>query len=157
MKGCIIRKAAENDALFLADRLTAMIQFMEASGGHPVESADHVRALFQMRLDETLVQDNMLYLVAEVNGHTVGVLEAANLQISWVFQPLELLHIHGVFVDEGYRRRGIARQLIEQAMAWGRERGCTMARLNVLAGNPAQRLYHDMGFTEFQYEMTRQL
>ena len=152
-----IRTANESDKPLLVEGLVAMVQAMAANGGHPVTSPDSLRQTYQARLDETFARDNMLYLVADDDGKIVGVLEASHFQLSGVFVQRDLLHIHAVHVNEAHRRRGIARRLIEEAMAWGRGRGCTMVELNVLVNNPAQHLYRSMGFTVFQYEMTREL
>lgn len=152
-----IRRAAERDIPLLVSSLTAMVQAMEAAGGHPAASADRLRAQFDARVGQRLTRDDTLYLVAELDGTGVGMLEASHFPQASVFQSCELLHIHAVYVDEAYRRRGIARQLIEQAMAWGREQGCALVELNVLPNNPAQQLYRALGFDVFQYEMIRPL
>jgi ribosomal protein S18 acetylase RimI-like enzyme len=152
-----IRTASESDKSLLIEGLVAMVQAMAAHGGHPVNNSDSLRRTYQVRLDETFARDKMLYLVADVGWKNVGVLEASHFQLSGVFEQRDMLHIHAVHVDVAYRRRGIARQLIEQAMVWGRERGCTIVELNVLVNNPGRNLYHSMGFTVFQYEMTREL
>jgi ribosomal protein S18 acetylase RimI-like enzyme len=152
-----IRIANEDDKPLLIEGLVAMVQAMAAHGGHPVNNPDSLRKKYQVRLDETFARDNMLYLVADVGEKIVGVLEASYFQLSGVFVQRDMLHIHAVHVDVTYRRRGIARQLMEQAMVWGRGRGCTIVELNVLVNNPAKHLYHSMGFTVFQYEMTREL
>lgn len=153
----MIRQATADDIPALVAGLVAMVQAMAAAGGHPVLDADSLREKLQARLDTTFQRPSMLYLVADIDDEVVGILEASHFQLESVFQPREMLHIHGVHVDEAYRRRGIARQLMEHAFTWGQERGCTLAELNVLANNPAQHLYRDMGFTVFQYEMVRPL
>jgi ribosomal protein S18 acetylase RimI-like enzyme len=152
-----IRSAAERDIPVIIEGLIAMVQAMEAVGGHPAASTDHLRTQFHARVSDRLTQDDALYLVAELDGKGVGVLEASRFPQVTVFQPCELLHIHAVYVDEAHRRRGIARHLIERAMTWGRKHGCTLVELNVLANNPAQHLYRALGFAVFQYEMVRTL
>ncbi len=153
----MIRRAATEDMPALVAGLVAMVQAMEAAGGHPVLDIDKLREQFTARLDRTFQRPSMLYLVADVDNDVVGILEASHFQLESVFQPREMLHIHGVHVDAVYRRRGIAWRLMEHAFVWGRERGCTLVELNVLADNPAQHLYRAMGFTVFQYEMVRPL
>lgn len=55
-----------------------------------------------------------------------------------------------VGVLPGYRRRGLARKLLEAALELMRERGATKVTLGVIDGNlPAYTLYKDMGFERY--------
>ena len=67
--------------------------------------------------------------------------------------------IGNVAVLPEYRRRGIARQLVQAAVDYAQQRGARAVILNVLDGNvPAYRLYESLGFepysgmTELIYE-----
>ena len=53
-------------------------------------------------------------------------------------------HVNAVFVKPAYRRRGIARRLMELAVAWARERGCRRVRLR--ASDEGRLLYQTLGF-----------
>ena len=49
-----------------------------------------------------------------------------------------------------YRRKGIARQLVEKSLSYIRERGGTRVFLDVIDGNlPAHTLYESLGFEDF--------
>jgi ribosomal protein S18 acetylase RimI-like enzyme len=64
-----------------------------------------------------------------------------------------------VAVLPGYRRRGIARQLVEAAVALARERGAKTLMLDVIAQNkPAYELYKSLGFAHFAtgFELVRE-
>jgi GNAT superfamily N-acetyltransferase len=52
--------------------------------------------------------------------------------------------INALFVRPQWRRRGIARVLMNAAMGWLKERGCTKLRLN--SSEMALPLYFSMGF-----------
>ena len=53
----------------------------------------------------------------------------------------------GLMVAAGYRRRGIGRALLEQAVTWAREAGVTKLELHVFPWNePAIALYEAFGF-----------
>jgi RimJ/RimL family protein N-acetyltransferase len=53
----------------------------------------------------------------------------------------------GLMVADGYRRRGIGRALLEQAVAWAREAGVRKLELHVFPWNePAIHLYEQFGF-----------
>jgi len=57
------------------------------------------------------------------------------------------MHIVLIAVHPIWRRRGIARQLLEQAMAQARQASCCKATLEVRVSNvAAQRLYFQLGF-----------
>jgi aminoglycoside 6'-N-acetyltransferase I len=96
--------------------------------------------------------------VAVVDGIVVGMASA----ISYVHpdKPLQLF-INEVGVASGYRRRGIARRLMELLLDHGRRLGCTEAWVATEVGNTAARaLYRATGGVEdeeravvFTYEL----
>jgi GNAT superfamily N-acetyltransferase len=53
-------------------------------------------------------------------------------------------HVNAVYVRPAYRRRGIARTLMQLAIAWARERGCVRVRLR--ASEDGRLLYEQLGF-----------
>ncbi len=57
-------------------------------------------------------------------------------------------HIEDLYVDEDYRRQGVARRLIEEILAQADSRGLTRVELHTLESNKAaQNLYEEIGFT----------
>jgi ribosomal protein S18 acetylase RimI-like enzyme len=86
--------------------------------------------------------------VAEDDGRPIGV-AAAEIYRAPYPEVVARGHRHFgyiwcVFVDEAYRRRGIARALTERAVAHLRSIGCTTAVLN--SSDPGQPLYEQIGF-----------
>ena len=71
--------------------------------------------------------------------------------------PASVVHIHALYVRPRYRGEGLGRELLEQALTWGRARGCSEATLSVLVGNPARGLYEGAGFEAFELQMRRNL
>jgi ribosomal-protein-alanine N-acetyltransferase len=65
-----------------------------------------------------------------------------------IFQVIaDELHVHNVAVDPGARRRGLARALLEQALATARESQVRAAHLEVRETNQAAlALYAGLGF-----------
>ena len=60
---------------------------------------------------------------------------------------LEEMHIMIIAVAPGWRRRGIARRMLSQAMEQARQADCERAILEVRASNVgAQQLYYRLGF-----------
>ncbi len=53
-------------------------------------------------------------------------------------------YVNAVYVQPAYRRRGIAKNLMQLAVGWARERGCSRVRLR--ASNDGRYLYEQIGF-----------
>jgi GNAT superfamily N-acetyltransferase len=90
--------------------------------------------------------------IAELGGETV----ACATLIWWTMTPVPReLHrargyVSGVYTKPVFRRRGIARQLMENLMARAREMGMTRLILN--ASEMGRSLYLDLGFAPSPYE-----
>jgi RimJ/RimL family protein N-acetyltransferase len=81
--------------------------------------------------------------VAEAEGALVGRLSLARDPHSASRHVADL----GLMVAQGYRRRGIGRALLDQAVAWARDAGVRKLELHVFPWNePAIRLYEVFGF-----------
>jgi ribosomal protein S18 acetylase RimI-like enzyme len=69
------------------------------------------------------------------------------------FRAQPLLNIHDIVVSAGFRRRGIARQLLAAAEETARRRGCCKLTLEVLEGNaPAIAAYRQAGFAPYSLD-----
>ncbi len=93
----------------------------------------------------------MEWFVAEEDGHIVGT-AAAFLSYSAGNALLDLqVTLAGIYTVPGHRRRGIARELTQRAIAWCKERECVRIRLQASeAGRP---LYESFGFRTFHESM----
>ena len=59
------------------------------------------------------------------------------------------LGLFDIITDEGQRRRGFGRQLMQGLLAWGKQQGAHSAYLQVMLNNPpALALYAGLGFRE---------
>jgi len=77
--------------------------------------------------------------VAEEQGRVVGAL------VFW--RVLDEAHLATISIHPAFRRRGIARQLLQTAMAAAYAEGACIYHLEVRAGNQAaQKLYLEFGF-----------
>jgi ribosomal protein S18 acetylase RimI-like enzyme len=88
--------------------------------------------------------------VAQVDDHPVGSIGCQSVTGLYpnIMTAIERCdgYIWGVYVEPAYRRRGIATQLTERAIAHLKAIGCTHAVLNAsLSGKP---LYAQLGFME---------
>ena len=87
-------------------------------------------------------------IVAEDDGRLVG-----RLSLSRDPHPASR-HVAdlGLMVDAAYRRRGIGRTLLEEAVVWARSAGIRKLELHVFPWNePALRLYESFGFEREGY------
>jgi GNAT superfamily N-acetyltransferase len=96
-----------------------------------------------------------LVLVAETEAGVVGYVYAALEPLSWRDLRGPCGFVHDVFVDEGARRRGVGRTLVDAAIAWARSRGMRQIVLTTQSKNEdAQRLFERLGFRRTMIEMT---
>lgn len=78
-------------------------------------------------------------ILAEMDGRILGYI------LFWLL-PGEI-DIHNLAVHSGYRRRGIARSLLQQVIAEARAQSRARLTLEVRRSNlPAQKLYESLGF-----------
>lgn len=74
-----------------------------------------------------------------------GELRILGFAIFWIVH--DELHVLNVATDPVHRRRGVARFVMEAALAKAKERKCALATLEVRRGNEgALALYKDLGF-----------
>lgn len=90
------------------------------------------------------LRDALRGFIWEEDGQPVGTINVARMggAQTWL--------IGNVGVLPAYRRRGIARQLVQASVELARTRGGQQVFLDVLAGNvPARQLYESVGFTHY--------
>jgi ribosomal-protein-alanine N-acetyltransferase len=82
--------------------------------------------------------------VAEAHN-AAGERQVVGLVVTWLI--LDEAHIATLAIDPAWRRKGIARRLIANALAEAAKAGAAKAFLEVRRGNqPALQLYQDFGF-----------
>ncbi len=155
----VIRRAAAGDLEAVA-RLGATLlrahydfdpqRFMQ--GGTDAEAG------YAWFLGTQLDRPDSLVLVAEDRGGVVGYLSAGIEPRNWKELRDESGFVHDILVHEDSRGGGIARQLMDAALAWFRERGVPRAILWTAAKNThAHRLFERLGFRNTMIEMTHEL
>jgi [ribosomal protein S18]-alanine N-acetyltransferase len=74
-----------------------------------------------------------------------GTRQLLGFAIFWVVH--DEVHVLNIATDPEQRRRGVARAILAEVLALGRERRCALATLEVRRGNePAIALYRSFGF-----------
>jgi GNAT superfamily N-acetyltransferase len=75
-----------------------------------------------------------------------------------VFERGAECYVHGVYVRPDHRAEGLADDLMARLEAWGRERGCEHATLDVHPGNEAAKaLYDDRGYRVLREKLALEL
>jgi ribosomal protein S18 acetylase RimI-like enzyme len=109
------------------------------------------------RLRTMIESPQYAILVAEAGqGQVVGLLTMSQRWTLWHAGPCAL--IEELVVDEGARRQGIGRALIQAALDWARAQGCSEVELSTEPDNlKAQAFYRRLGFEStallLEYEM----
>ncbi|MEH7384923.1 GNAT family N-acetyltransferase [Bacillus sp. JJ1521] len=62
-----------------------------------------------------------------------------------------------IYVLPRYRNKGIAKKLCNEAFNYIRNEGLNKVQLNVFSGNPAKKIYEDLGFKEVSTIMERKI
>lgn len=155
---CTIRPATAADVEPVAALLSAMLEDMQAAGGSVVSSPEVRLTFFRDMARAEIGQPESCWLGAQnPSGALVGVCSGRVVVPAPVFEPVRSLHVSALYVAPHARRSGIGRRLTERMTAWGRERGCIEADLNVLTRNPARGLYEALGFVEVQRKLALRL
>jgi ribosomal protein S18 acetylase RimI-like enzyme len=99
-----------------------------------------------------------LLRVASVGGDIVGLCHAQvyDTPPQLALTACRRTHIDSLIVAENARRRGVGRQLVDDAAAWGRSRGASELVLTVWEGNEvAEKFYASLGFQRVNSVMGR--
>ena len=107
-----------------------------------------------MQLD----RPDVAVLVADESGDVIGYAYATVGGYDYMALCGPAGVLHDVFVDPGYRGRGVGRLLLDAALAFLKVRGAPRVVLTTAEGNQAaQRLFARAGFRRTMVEMTREL
>lgn len=90
------------------------------------------------------------------DGEKVGMLWLGRSNDQFTCEPIG--YVLGIFVKDGYRRRGLGREMVSSAEIWCKDNGLLSLSLNVSVYNPTARsLYDGCGFTEQSVVMRKEL
>jgi aminoglycoside 6'-N-acetyltransferase I len=141
MPDIVIRRAVLADIERLADLVYALWPESPRE-----EHAQELAAILNGRAPATLP---LVHFVAETpDGRLIGFMEAglrSHADCCDTSRPVG--YVEGWFVEEGYRRRGIGRQLIAAAEDWAKSQGCReMASDALIENEVSQRAHEAMGY-----------
>lgn len=138
------RKAVPDDALLIAWHRKAMFLAM---GGHEEPLLETMRQNCEPWLRQMIARERYFGWIIDDGENSIA--SAGLLLLDWPPHPLDPAgqirgYLLNVFVDSGYRRRGLARQLVEVCMNEARRRSIRIVTLHASeAGRP---VYEQLGF-----------
>lgn len=123
-----------------------------------IEPGDDPEGGYAWFLGTQLDDEEVVVLVAEMDGAVVGYAYAGIEPHSWKELRARAGFVHDVLVDPSARGRGIAHALMEEAVGWMRSQGVPRVLLWTATQNAAaRRLFERLGFRATMVEMTREL
>lgn len=141
----IIREIAPEELAKTADLRRAMT--LETDGTDYDRSNAGWRERYMDFFGEYLRTGRGQFFVAEAGGELIAsaaIYKLANHRSSIVLA--QSAYVSTVYVKPPWRRRGIARALMERAVAWARDNGCEVVRLRTSRGGRV--LYEAIGFQQ---------
>ena len=138
------RKATAADASLIADHRYAMFAEMSSSD---LASLEKMRANFVPWVKRALAADKYVAWIVEEEGKTVA--SAGFFELDWPPHRLDpagerRAYLLNFWVEPVYRRKGLARDLVKEALAESRRRGIRVTALH--ASDAGRKVYEKMGF-----------
>lgn len=144
--GRVIHRLSAAETRFWQQRLAAILQDAVHDGASvgylaPLSDAD-ARAYWASIID-ALETPHRILLVAEVDGEIAGTVQ---LVLETRPNGLHRAEVSKLLVHTDYRRRGIARALMQRIEEEARAASRTLLVLDTQTGEPAEGLYYRLGY-----------
>lgn len=110
-----------------------------------------IRKYFSGLIDDA----DVFFRLAEAGQTILGHMVARTRETPPIFKTEVQLVIETIVVDEAHRHRGVFRQLLGEATAWGEQRKAFETCLVVDCKNTAVAAYQACGFEIYQHKMVR--
>ena len=103
-------------------------------------------------------EKDAIYLVAEIDRTIAGYARATVKKSNDAFFIMPARgFLEAIVVRKKYRGMGIASALNTEVERWFHANRCVQATLDVIAGNPAQRIYKKWGYAVGCHRMSKRL
>jgi len=152
-----IRRATPSDVQAIVDMWRKLIQYhaLKSKYFEPVPDAE---VKFEKYLRGLMGKKGASVFVAQDYDKLVGCLVARVSEDPPVCKIRRKGVITDVFVERGYRKRGIGGKLVKRALEWFREQNLQFAELSVYVKNISGKIFWKrMGFEDHMTIMRRKL
>ena len=152
-----VRRAFSDDLQAIASLWRGLARYHEPKSTY-FELAPGAERKFASYVRRSMKRKDVAVFVAQKNSKLVGYLIAKIKEEKPVFKLRKRGTITELFVEKGYRRRGVGRKLVKKALAWFRNRNLQFAELSVYVKNISGKIaWKRMGFEEHMTVMRRKL
>jgi len=133
----MIRKAESKDLTILAELACQLWP-------------DHTMEEMQIEFAEIIAKTDSAYFLAYANENAIGFAQC-QLRHDYVegTDSSPVGYLEGIYVADGYRKQGIARELLSACEKWAKEKGCTEFASDCELDNTQSLRFHlNVGFEE---------
>jgi len=132
------------------EQAKTIIELLDSYARHPMGGGEPLPEFTRNNLVDTLRErQGSLVLLAYDGDRAIGLCNCFEGFSTFSCKPL--LNIHDLFVAEGYRNQGIAKQILQYAEQLATNNGCCKLTLEVLSGNAAaKKSYSGFGFKPYK-------
>lgn len=163
MDGLAIRQFTETDRENLMPLMKEFERYLESVDTTQTIHYDDRSTRYSIdRMIKDAQTHDGIVLIAELNGHVIGFLEAHEY-IQEEEEALEQgrhkqIELEELFVSSDFRGKGVGHELMGALYTFAKEKGHQRMRLKVHAGNTsAHSTYLKQGFKDFRIEMVKDL
>jgi ribosomal protein S18 acetylase RimI-like enzyme len=150
-----IRPATARDQEHLGQLGGALMRQHHAADPRRFLHVENPEASYGRFLVSQLSNPNSVVMVAESAGTVVGYIFADVEPTNWMELRGPCGVVQDIYVDEGSRRLGAGRELLNAAIAWIHSKGRSQVVLMTKTRNErAQQLFASLGFRPTMIEMT---
>jgi GNAT superfamily N-acetyltransferase len=138
------------------------VAFHREAGVYPAEAVPllemdegHVKKDLQEMVKKAETSDDVLMIFEWRDGRMVAFF-AASLESYWAGG--KVANFDMIYVDEGYRGRGIGKEMIRRGLKWAEERGARLVSAHIAINNERMiEIMRGFGFVPFNVEMRKPL
>ncbi len=138
----VIRSATDADVERIGQLWEELVEFHWILDKELPRSSSDGAKLYARRISDRIDDDHTRILVAEIDeviiGFTLGVIVDL---VAEMFMPDIGGFLADIYVQDGHRKRGVGRKLVESLAQWFRESGVTFIELSVAHRNTEARAF----------------
>ena len=113
---------------------------------------DRFKEIYILKLNDI----NSYYIVAILNNKIVGIL-TSKIQVK-LHRAKKQSFIEDLIIDKDYRRRGIGKELLQNAIDYAKENDCEVVELtSYIKNESAHKFYENNGFMKHSYKFKQYL